>query len=58
MYEDKSSYNGDWHQGLRHGHGEVVNADGSVYRGQWAYDKPHGKGNLSIPAASYSYNGK
>ena len=48
MYEDKSTYNGDWQNGLRHGHGEYVSADGAVYRGMWVNDKPHGKGTLSI----------
>ena len=58
VYEDKSSYTGDWVMGLRHGQGEVVMADGSVYRGQWVNDKPHGKGTLSISTSEYSYNGE
>ena len=58
MFEDKSSYNGDWQFGLRHGHGEYVTSDGSVYRGQWINDKAQGKGTISIPAISYTYNGE
>ena len=57
MYQDSSSYNGDWERGMRHGHGEFVNMDGSVYRGQWANDKSHGKGTFSIPAVNYTYSG-
>lgn len=57
VFEDKSSYTGDWQYGLRHGQGEYVMADGSVYRGQWAIDKPHGKGTLSIPVSKYNYTG-
>ena len=58
VYEDKSSYTGDWVMGLRHGQGELVMADGSVYRGQWVNDKPHGKGTLSISTSDYTYNGE
>ena len=58
MYEDKSSYNGDWRQGLREGHGEFVTSSGSVYRGLWQSDKPHGKGTQSISETDYSYTGK
>lgn len=62
MYEDKSSYNGDWKNGLRHGNGEFVSADGAVYKGMWVNDKPHGKGVLSIAGPQqnlrYTYSGK
>ncbi len=58
VFEDKSSYTGDWQYGLRHGQGEYVMADGSVYRGQWTNDKPHGKGTLSIPVSKYNYTGE
>lgn len=58
VYSDTSSYNGDWKYGMRDGQGEFVMSDGTVYRGQWINDKPHGKGTLSIPYISYTYNGK
>ena len=73
MYEDKSTYNGDWQNGLRHGHGEHVSANEnglrnsrgeyvSVYRGMWVNDKPHGKGVLSITEPErnllYKYSGE
>jgi len=58
VYEDKASYTGDWAGGVRHGQGELVMSDGSVYRGLWVYDKPHGRGTLSIPMLSYTYNGE
>ena len=54
----KSTFNGDWRHGLRHGQGELVMFDGSVYRGLWANDKPHGKGNYSVPSANYNYSGE
>lgn len=62
VYDDKSSYTGDWLNGLRYGHGEFVSADGAVYRGMWVNDKPHGKGILSIIGPqqnlSYTYSGE
>ena len=62
MYDDKSTYNGDWSGGLRHGHGEHVTAEGTVYRGMWVHDKPQGKGVLSIAGPQqnlrYTYSGK
>ena len=54
----KSTFNGDWRYGLRHGQGELVMFDGSVYRGLWENDKPHGKGNYSVPTANYYYSGE
>ena len=58
VYDDNSSFNGDWRLDLRHGHGELVAKDGAVYRGLWVGDKPHGKGTLHIPNALYTYNGE
>lgn len=58
VYDDNSSFNGDWRLDLRHGHGELVTKDGAVYRGLWVSDKPHGKGTLHIPTAHYTYNGE
>ena len=54
----KATYNGDWRYGLRNGHGELVQFDGSVYRGLWTHDKPHGKGNYSVPSVNYYYSGE
>ena len=57
VYEDLSSYNGDWQKNLRHGQGELVKADGSMYRGLWAEDMYHGRGTLYIPMTNYTYSG-
>ena len=27
---------GQWHEGVEHGHGQCITADGAVYDGQWA----------------------
>eukprot|EP01041_Mallomonas_annulata_P010008 gene10008-20829_t len=37
-------YRGDFHQGLRHGHGEGRSADGTLYIGHWCRDRKHGWG--------------
>jgi len=37
-------YKGQWHEGKRHGQGELYEPDGSVYKGYWKNDMKHGKG--------------
>lgn len=27
---------GQWHEGVEHGHGQCITADGAAYNGQWA----------------------
>ena len=46
------TYSGDWEGGRRHGHGEVVLANGARYEGEWRNDAWHGEGVLSFPAAA------
>jgi len=37
-------YKGQWHEGKRHGQGELYEPDGSVYKGYWKNDMKNGKG--------------
>jgi len=43
MFEDGSSYEGEWVHGVQHGHGVNEWAWGDRYDGQWADGKMHGK---------------
>lgn len=44
LYADGHKYEGQWHQGKRHGRGTCVFANGDVYKGDWNHDKRHGRG--------------
>jgi len=48
-YPDGSHYEGQWLNGMRHGHGIWSKSDGSTYVGEWEDDKPHGQGTLTLP---------
>lgn len=37
-------YDGDWDDGLRHGHGLLRFADGSFYQGDFLRERKHGTG--------------
>lgn len=41
-YEDKSTYDGVFDNGLRSGLGKLVLRDGTVFEGTWANDKKNG----------------
>ncbi len=46
IYPDGSSYEGEWQNGKRHGHGTWIKPDGTKYAGEWANDLPEGLGLL------------
>lgn len=46
LYNDKSTYEGQYLHGERHGVGVVIWQDGSIYKGEFKNDKCHGKGIL------------
>ncbi|KAL8447529.1 hypothetical protein Emed_004317 [Eimeria media] len=39
-------YEGEWKDGMRHGHGESISGTGSRYCGEWRRGLPHGAGRL------------
>lgn len=41
------SYEGDWVDGIIHGHGKYTYSDGAVYEGTWVEGKMQGKGKLT-----------
>eukprot|EP01017_Pseudomicrothorax_dubius_P007010 TRINITY_DN12115_c0_g1_i3.p1 TRINITY_DN12115_c0_g1~~TRINITY_DN12115_c0_g1_i3.p1 ORF type:complete len:151 (+),score=40.11 TRINITY_DN12115_c0_g1_i3:414-866(+) len=67
LYEDGSSYDGDWEKGLRSGNGKMVRVLGKdretgeiiqeVYLGQFKDDFFHGNGTLTNSDTSY-YKGQ
>lgn len=42
-------YEGEFHNGLKHGKGTYTQIQGSSYEGLWANGKRNGKGILRIP---------
>ena len=44
--KDRSTYHGQYRQGVRQGLGKCVWRDGSFYNGQWSLDLKQGKGRL------------
>jgi len=46
------TYSGDWEEGKRHGHGEVLLPNGARYKGAWHADVWQGEGELFFPAAA------
>ena len=57
VYDNMSTYSGDWNLDLRHGYGEQLNSDASSYKGMWVNDRYHGTGTFYIPSVNYSYEG-
>ncbi|MBU9723200.1 MULTISPECIES: MORN repeat-containing protein [Bacillaceae] len=51
------TYEGDYVDGLRHGHGKLVDRKGNIYEGEWAYDQPNGYGE-AILSNGESYVGE
>ena len=43
------TYQGQWRDSLRHGHGKMVYKDRRVYEGEWTRDRRHGFGTLTFP---------
>ena len=46
-YSDGSRYEGEHHDGQRHGRGTYTWADGNRYEGEWHEDKMHGQGTMT-----------
>jgi hypothetical protein len=44
---DEVEYQGQWHEGLRHGKGTATYVDGSSYDGEWRGGLKHGEGLLT-----------
>lgn len=42
-------YEGEWHDGKKHGKGVCTFADGSSYDGEWRRGREHGQGTLTYP---------
>lgn len=42
-------YEGERRQGLRSGHGRLIQDNGLIYEGQWSENKPHGFGCVRYP---------
>lgn len=56
IYKDGSVYEGEWHEGKRHGHGRLVSTNGSSYVGEWRCDKSSGYG-VFASQQGYKYEG-
>lgn len=56
-YADGATYDGDWKDGMRHGHGLCIWQNGSKYDGEWKDDKRHGRG-LNTHHNGGIYNGE
>lgn len=46
---DGSKYDGEWRDGLPHGHGSFSRPNGFKYVGNWVQGKPHGTGEAIFP---------
>ena len=44
------TYQGQWRDSLRHGHGKMVYKDRRVYEGEWSRGRRHGFGTLTYPS--------
>jgi hypothetical protein len=44
--QDGDVYEGEWKDGVPHGHGKMVYSDGDVYEGEWKDGVPHGHGKM------------
>jgi hypothetical protein len=48
-YTDKTTYVGEWYNGLKHGQGSVTWPNGYIYKGNFQNSKWHGQGTLTFP---------
>lgn len=46
--QTKSTYDGEWLGGFRHGRGTMIFSDGTTYEGQWQLGVAHGHGRLEV----------
>lgn len=44
IWKNGSRYDGFWKNGMAHGLGRLVHAEGDIYEGEWFEDKTHGYG--------------
>ncbi|CAD8146693.1 unnamed protein product [Paramecium octaurelia] len=51
-------YTGDQIDNKKHGHGKLLNPDGSGYEGEWFQDLMHGKGELFLSDGRILYKGQ
>lgn len=49
MYQNRSSYEGQFHNYMRHGQGTLTLSDGTKYVAQWKNDERHGEGKELCP---------
>ena len=47
IYQDGSTYEGGWADGMRHGRGKCVFTDGSIYEGEFREGEFHGHGKMT-----------
>ena len=50
QYASGASFDGEWVDGERSGHGVMRYANGAQYEGQWHRDVKHGYGRLELKA--------
>ena len=48
-YTDKTTYVGEWRNGLKHGQGTLTWPNGYIYVGEFQDSKWHGQGTLTFP---------
>lgn len=53
VFPDGSRFEGQWHDGRRHGKGHMKCENGDVYEGEWLNGQPHGKGKLHAKHSKY-----
>lgn len=53
MYDDKSTYDGQWRQGLKCGQGKEFWASGDHYEGEWKDSFRHGRGRYTYAMTPY-----
>lgn len=55
-FRSGATYEGEWQDSVRHGHGKMVWPDGATYVGDWVKDKAEGKGLFTHPSGD-TYEG-
>lgn len=57
IYQDGSTYEGGWADGMRHGRGKCVFTDESIYEGEFREGEFHGHGKMTWSDGGW-YEGK
>ncbi len=42
----RTTYEGSFERGLKHGFGKITYPSGNYYEGEWAFDKKQGQGTM------------